>query len=552
MKTSKLFILLFLFGLSAFGQNNDVKSKAYYFSAKESFENNQYKDALKLLDKSEKIGGASNAYIESLKAQCYVKTKQWIRAKEALDACYKFNPNNNILKEISSIIIKIDDQYELAKKREQQRIKNAKEKEKQLILKRRKAEKTKLKKLQKDEILNQDYNKALNNYSKEALSSFLKKHPNSKYTSSINKYLNYLNKKRVAVHFSEKYRKRNSSYYKHPHDLKFFKNVEDLNLNYYKSDGNEKDFIKSLDDLGKNYFSNLNELTITLDLSSSHLHKVYKIKQLEKLTISKMSSLTRLDFLGIENLTKLKQIHFRAKVVEIPNVIGELKNLESFKINRSTFNKLPNSFNQLTNLYTFHLNNSSKSNTLLNPISSLKIRILTLGLSGNPIEQLAPVWNLNLWQLSIYNESMSTVSNKIENLKGLGSLELGPNIQNLPESFSKLENLYRLDIEFDKNMKSLPKEIMNLKKLKYLYINDSWGKRKDNNTYSNYISSSIKNLSELKELKIGNQIKNLPSAINNLNNLELLLITQDTYNRNIRLCKRLVSKGVMVKVYKIW
>lgn len=140
-KSKKLLLIgLFILGVStlSFGQNNTAKSKAYYFSAQDSYATKNYDDALKLLMKSEKFGGGSNAFIQSLRVKCYADSNQWVEAKKALDKCYSYDPNNDILKDISPYILKMDEEIKRVEKvriqREQAanaaREKKAKEKQK--------------------------------------------------------------------------------------------------------------------------------------------------------------------------------------------------------------------------------------------------------------------------------------------------------------------------------------------------------------------------------------------------------------------------------------
>ncbi|MGJ8660615.1 MAG: hypothetical protein ACSHXL_01125, partial [Bacteroidota bacterium] len=61
---SLLALLLFLtISTVSFAQQNEAKSKAFYFSAQDAFKSKKFDDALGLLQKSEEAGGASNAYI---------------------------------------------------------------------------------------------------------------------------------------------------------------------------------------------------------------------------------------------------------------------------------------------------------------------------------------------------------------------------------------------------------------------------------------------------------------------------------------------------------
>jgi TonB family protein len=126
MNQIKHLIVLSMFLLV--GQNliaqsaNEVKAKAYYFSAETSFENKQYSSTLELLDKAVETGNGTNAYIEALRVKTYAAKKDWTKAKKSLDKLYKLNPDNETLRDLSPLIIKIDEEYEKAKEKEKQRI----------------------------------------------------------------------------------------------------------------------------------------------------------------------------------------------------------------------------------------------------------------------------------------------------------------------------------------------------------------------------------------------------------------------------------------------
>lgn len=119
----KPLVLLFLFICTiSFGQQNEAKSKAFYFSAQDAFKSKNYEGALSLLAKSIDAGGASNAYIEALKAKCYAGKKDWVNTKKTLEDCYAYGPGDDILKDLSPIILQADAEYEKAIKAEQDRI----------------------------------------------------------------------------------------------------------------------------------------------------------------------------------------------------------------------------------------------------------------------------------------------------------------------------------------------------------------------------------------------------------------------------------------------
>lgn len=121
MKKIILFIFLIISTFS-FAQQNEAKSKAFYFSAQDAYTSKNYDGALSLLDKSIDAGGASNAYIEALKAKCYAGKKDWVQTKKTLETCYTYGPGDDILKDLSPIILQADTEYEKAIKAEQDRI----------------------------------------------------------------------------------------------------------------------------------------------------------------------------------------------------------------------------------------------------------------------------------------------------------------------------------------------------------------------------------------------------------------------------------------------
>lgn len=122
MKKKILTLLLLLVSFLSYSQQNEAKSKAFFFSAQDAFKSKKYDDALNLLDKSIEAGGASNAYIEALKAKCYAGKKDWVNTKQALEVCYTYNPGDEVLMDLSPIILQADTEYEKAIKAEQDRI----------------------------------------------------------------------------------------------------------------------------------------------------------------------------------------------------------------------------------------------------------------------------------------------------------------------------------------------------------------------------------------------------------------------------------------------
>jgi predicted DNA-binding WGR domain protein len=142
-----------------------------------------------------------------------------------------------------------------------------------------------------------------------------------------------------------------------------------------------------------------------------------------------------------------------------------------------------------------------------------------------------PVYVLKKVQEAIENkvtELEVDISGSTELLKeicsmiNLKKLEL-KNVKILPEDISKLKDLERFEIEDSKGLKSIPKEIGQFIKLRYLQIED---------TSIESLPDEIGNLSGLKNLRIsGNtRLQSLPETIGKLTNLEKTYIQGNSQN----------------------
>ncbi|GAA6170692.1 hypothetical protein NBRC116592_03620 [Colwellia sp. KU-HH00111] len=144
----KIIILLLLpimmVSLSSHGQSSiNNQAKAYYMAAEEAFNNKQYDDALKAVDKVESLLGKSNALLSALKVKTYFEQEKFIEAKAEIDVFFGFNAKVELAREVSSYLIKIDKGIE-EQKRSEQVAKDKAERERLERVVREKAEKKRL------------------------------------------------------------------------------------------------------------------------------------------------------------------------------------------------------------------------------------------------------------------------------------------------------------------------------------------------------------------------------------------------------------------------
>lgn len=188
------------------------------------------------------------------------------------------------------------------------------------------------------------------------------------------------------------------------------------------------------------------------------------------------------------------------KLKEIPELIGQFKNLKFIDLRNNQLTCLPEGITQLTQLLEIDLDNN-----ILN----------------NLPEQIK---HLNLEVLSLSNNQLNNLPDWIGNLTQLKKLNLRYNeLTSLPESIGKLKNLEELTLA-NNELTSLPDSLRRLDKLKYL---------------------DLKN----------NQIENLPEYIGELENLnELNLLENKLTYIPESLCKLIKQKEdkLLVNIEKLY
>ncbi|KAL5565338.1 hypothetical protein UlMin_028502 [Ulmus minor] len=252
-----------------------------------------------------------------------------------------------------------------------------------------------------------------------------------------------------------------------------------------------------------------------------------------------LSSLTRLQFLGIRgcsslvslpneignlsslrslsNLSSLQSLHISgcSSLVSLPNEIGNLLSLQSLHISgcSSLVSSLPNEISNLSSLQSLHISGCSSLVSLPNEIGNL-LSLYSLIISGLSVPN--EIGNLSSLQFLLIDGCSSLVSlpNEIGNLLSLQSLYISgcSSLVSLPNEIGNLSSLWFLSISGCSSLVSLPNEIGNLSSLQFLCISGC----------SSLVSlpNEIGNLSSLQFLDIEEcpNLTSLPSGVGNILN----------------------------------
>ncbi|XP_048421128.1 disease resistance protein RUN1-like [Pyrus x bretschneideri] len=234
-----------------------------------------------------------------------------------------------------------------------------------------------------------------------------------------------------------------------------------------------------------------------LDLSGS------KIKELP----SSINNLTELEYLGLKDCKELKSLPISILMQSLkkldlsgcsslemfPEISEVMKELSWLDLSRSKFKELPSSINNLTKLEYLGLKDCKELKSL--PIIIRMQSLKKLNLSGCSSLEMFPEISEVMEELSWLNLS-------------------GSKIKELPSSINNLTELEYLSLKDCKELKSLPTSV-HMQSLKKLNLSGC---------------SSLEMFPEISEVKnelswlnlSGSKIKELPSSINNLTELEYL------------------------------
>ncbi|GKB18145.1 TMV resistance protein N [Tanacetum coccineum] len=236
---------------------------------------------------------------------------------------------------------------------------------------------------------------------------------------------------------------------------------------------------------------NIEELNLSgcenlIELDSS----VGCLKKLVYLTLFGCKRLQRLPWEMIGKLTSLQQLNF-GYCTNISNEVGGLKSVRYLLSSKNKFSSHPNSLCQLHQLTTITLHHCTKLKSIPNLPPNIEYlyaqgckNLVNLPLNISELQNLehlilndclklgsegfTQVTGLrNLERLNMRNCNVSQVSSGIGNLVSLRELYLSGNtFSSLPESFSNLSNLERLEINDSSELQLLPPLPSHLKNIK--------------------------------------------------------------------------------------
>jgi TPR repeat protein len=154
LKTIKFFTVFILLMSSAtiklHAQSNAVKAKAYYLTAVNEYKSRNYSKAIEYCQQVEDMLGKTNSRIESVRLRSYYDDGKTEKAKKCLQTFLSLDPDEDIMKEVSSYIVKIEEaekeRVQKEKEAEEARIKKEREAEEARIKKEREAEQARIQK----------------------------------------------------------------------------------------------------------------------------------------------------------------------------------------------------------------------------------------------------------------------------------------------------------------------------------------------------------------------------------------------------------------------
>jgi len=218
----------------------------------------------------------------------------------------------------------------------------------------------------------------------------------------------------------------------------------------------------------------------------------------------------------------IKKINLVGKdLIQLPDTIGNLVNLESLLITKNRLTKLPDSLGRLVKLEELHLfsNELTEFPQCIGQLSNLKM----LNLTSNKLVTIPDCISrlVNLKSLIISRNQLSAIPESISNLAKLKDLELYQNkLIEIPQSLGELAELRELNLQ-NNQLTTIPESFAKLTKLKRLNL--------ENNQLTT-IPESFAKLTKLKELDLGkNNFSQFPTCLGDLVKLEELYLFNNLF-----------------------
>ncbi|XP_031505608.1 disease resistance protein RUN1-like isoform X2 [Nymphaea colorata] len=219
--------------------------------------------------------------------------------------------------------------------------------------------------------------------------------------------------------------------------------------------------------------------------------------------------------------TKLKNLNlcFCQSLRKLPDSICSLTDLSSLNVASTDIQELPDSIVSLEKLRIFRLFDCKKLKALPEQLGRL-VKLEELNLSGCELLRKLPASIGNLRGLStlhLQSTGIEELPESIGSLEKLNKLSLSccEMLSGLPETFLRLTQFQKLDLNQCKSLERLPDSIGNMENLTELILSETCLKE---------LPDSIGYLDNLKVLKINKctKLRGLPDTFQRLTNLEKL------------------------------
>ena len=254
----------------------------------------------------------------------------------------------------------------------------------------------------------------------------------------------------------------------------------------------------------------------------NNCYVVNKQGQLTHLALDEIADIKLTDIIECQQLECLRLND--CDISQLPDNIGQLRNLTRLDLRTNQLITLPDSIGQLQNLTRLDLQ-ANQLITLPDSISQLQ-KLVYLDFNNNQLSTLpVSIGQLqNLVYLNLNNNQLSTLPDSIGKLQNLTRLDINNNqLSTLPDNITQLQNLKELYL-LNNQLSILPDNIGQLQNLTCLYI--------DNNQLST-LPDNITQLQSLKELYLqNNQLSTLPNNIGQLRKLKFLELTNNNFPGN--------------------
>ncbi|WP_244247582.1 DUF4132 domain-containing protein [Leptospira yasudae] len=220
------------------------------------------------------------------------------------------------------------------------------------------------------------------------------------------------------------------------------------------------------------------KLKIDVNQSVDMMNEIIGLEFLKDLEIYNVSEIP--DRLGdLKNLTDF-EIRESKNLKSIPQSLGQLTGLTRLTIERTSIETLPDSIGNLSNLTNLYVQHNEKLKGLPDALGSLKsLELLWASYNREgedkkgkrPLEISNAIGNLaKLEELNLCSNGLSDLPKELGNLKNLTELELNFNVfQKIPECVFEMENLEVLQMIYCP-IREIPKDFVKLETLSRLEL----------------------------------------------------------------------------------